>query len=196
MQQYVTDTQCLLWHMGDRRRLSKTAQRIFASAEEGRAQILVPSIVLVEAIFLVQRQRVKEDVLNKLLSITEQPDANFYVTPLNMAVVQALRSFGPAAVPERQTALLLQRRLRSHYHYSQQTWLLLRQDLSTPLVNVSKCQIKQLRVASGQRRRLSVGSAVCGGGQPYILLQICRLLLARRGAKAHAIGCSRPYSGV
>jgi len=100
MQRYVTDTHCLLWHMGDRRRLSKTALRIFTSAEEGRAQILVPSIVLVEAIFLVQRQRVKDDVLNKLLGITEQPDANFYVTPLNMAVVQALRSFGPAVVPE------------------------------------------------------------------------------------------------
>lgn len=100
MQRYVTDTHCLLWHMGDRRRLSKTAQRIFTSAEEGRAQIIVPSIVLVEAIFLVQRQRVKENVLNQLMDITEQSDANFYVTSLNMAVVQALRSFGPAAVPE------------------------------------------------------------------------------------------------
>lgn len=86
--------------MGDRRRLTKTVQRIFASAEEGRTQILVPSIVLVETIFLAQRQRVREEVLNKLLAISEAPDANFYVTPLNMAVIQALRSFGPAAVPE------------------------------------------------------------------------------------------------
>jgi PIN domain nuclease of toxin-antitoxin system len=100
MQQYVTDTQCLLWHMGDQRRLPKAVQRIFASTVEGRSQILVPSIVLVETVFLLQRQRVKEEVLNQVMQITEQPNANYYVTPLNLAVVQALRSFGPASIPE------------------------------------------------------------------------------------------------
>jgi predicted nucleic acid-binding protein len=86
--------------MGDRRRLSRPVQRIFTSAEEGRAQILVPSIVLVETIFLLQRQKVKESVLNNLMELTELPDANFFVTPLDLAVVHALQSFGPAAVPE------------------------------------------------------------------------------------------------
>lgn len=62
--------------------------------------MIVPSLVLVEAVFLLQRQKVKEDVLTKLFELSEQPDANFYVTPLDLAVVQALRSFGPAAVPE------------------------------------------------------------------------------------------------
>jgi predicted nucleic acid-binding protein len=62
--------------------------------------VIVPSIVLVEAVFLLQRQRMKEDVLAKLFELPEKSDANFYVTPLDLAVVHALRSFGPAAVPE------------------------------------------------------------------------------------------------
>ena len=100
MKQYVTDTQCLLWHLSEDRRLPRSARRILDAAEDGRAQVIVPSIVLVEAVFLLQRQKVKEDVLTKLFELSEQPDANFYVTPLDLAVVQALRSFGPAAVPE------------------------------------------------------------------------------------------------
>jgi PIN domain nuclease of toxin-antitoxin system len=34
------------------------------------------------------------------MTLSETADANIYITPLNMAVVQALRDFGPAAIPE------------------------------------------------------------------------------------------------
>lgn len=100
MKRYVTDTQCLLWSMAEDRRLPKAVRPIFQAADEGRAQILVPSIVLVEAIFLLQRQRVSDVVIRQLMQLSEEADSNFYVTPLDMAVVQALRDFGPTAVPE------------------------------------------------------------------------------------------------
>lgn len=100
MKQYVTDTQCLLWHLSEDRWLPRSVQRVLDAAEDGRAQVIVPSIVLVEAVFLLQRQKVKDDVFAQLFELSEQPDANFYVTPLDLAVVKALRAFGPAAVPE------------------------------------------------------------------------------------------------
>ena len=100
MKRYVTDTQCLLWYMAEDRRLPRATRPIFRAAEEGRAQILVPSIVMVEAIFLLQRQRVVESVISQLMQLTEETTSNFCVTPLNMTVVQSLRDFGPAAVPE------------------------------------------------------------------------------------------------
>lgn len=53
MKRYVIDTQCLLWYMAEDRRLPKTARAIFRAVEDGRAQLLVPSIALVEAIFFV-----------------------------------------------------------------------------------------------------------------------------------------------
>jgi len=68
--------------------------------EEGRAQIFVPSIVLIEAIFLLQRQRVPESIVLQLLQLSEDPSASICVTPLNMAVVSALSEFGPAVIPE------------------------------------------------------------------------------------------------
>jgi PIN domain nuclease of toxin-antitoxin system len=56
MSRFVTDTQCLLWYLTQDRRLPKVAQTAFRRAKEGHDQILVPSIVLVEAAFLADRQ--------------------------------------------------------------------------------------------------------------------------------------------
>ena len=91
MKRCATDTHCLLWFMAKDRRLPHAAQRALREAKENRAQILVPSIVLVEAIFLTQRQRVSEELLSQLMTLTEEPDASICVVPLDMAVVRAAK---------------------------------------------------------------------------------------------------------
>lgn len=100
MKRYVTDTQCLLWFVAKDHHLPHSARAVFNEAKAGRAQILVPSIVLVEAIFLLHRQRVKETVVGELMALSEEPDASVCVVPLDMAVVRAVHDFGPAAIPE------------------------------------------------------------------------------------------------
>lgn len=100
MKRYVVDTQCLLWYIARDRRLPKTIKQAFDAARDGQAQILVPSIVLVEALFLMQRQRMAGNVVAELLSLPETPDGSIQVIPLDMAVVRAVQAFGPAAVPE------------------------------------------------------------------------------------------------
>lgn len=100
MKRYVTDTQCLLWYMAAVRRLPRSARAVFQAVEQGRAQVAVPSIALVEAIFLLQRQRVPIAIVDRLLTLPEEPTATIYVTPLSMAVVIALSSIGPTIIPE------------------------------------------------------------------------------------------------
>ncbi|MEI2688599.1 MAG: PIN domain-containing protein [Anaerolineae bacterium] len=100
MKRYVTDTQCLLWYLADDRRLPRPANRAFRSADDGTAQILVPSIALVEAIFLAQRKRVSDALLKRVLDLREDPDVSITVVALDMAVVRAVNDFGSAAVPE------------------------------------------------------------------------------------------------
>ena len=100
MRRFVADTQCVLWYLARDRRLPKAARAAFDAAEDGRAQIVVPSIALVEAIFLVQRHRLPVHVLNQLLALPDMPDANIYVAPLDVAVARAVADFGPSAVPE------------------------------------------------------------------------------------------------
>lgn len=100
MKRYATDTQCLLWYLADDRRLPRAPARIFSAADNGDAQVLVPSIALVECIFLAHRRRVSESLVARVLQIKQDPDATLVVVPLDMDVVQAVADFGPAAVPE------------------------------------------------------------------------------------------------
>ena len=100
MKRYVTDTHSILWYLTTDHRLPRQVRRIFGSAEEGRVQILVPSIVLVEAIFLMQRERIPQSLVAELLALPEDPKAGICVVPLNGAVAQAVSDFGPAAVPD------------------------------------------------------------------------------------------------
>lgn len=100
MRQYVADTHALLWYLADDKRLSRAARRAFGEAENGHAHIVIPSVVLVEAVLLMQRQRVPEDTLRKVLALSDDPAANIYVVPLDVAVAREFASFGPVAIPE------------------------------------------------------------------------------------------------
>ena len=100
MKRYVADTHSILWHFAEDRHLSRRARKIFDSVEEGYAQVLVPSIVLVEAVFLAQRQRVSEEQVSQLFALSEDAEASICVVPLNVAVAQAVSDFGPAAIPD------------------------------------------------------------------------------------------------
>ena len=62
--------------------------------------MLIPSIVLVEAIFLMQRWRIPEAQVLKLFELSEDTEASICVVPLNMAVAQAVSDFGPVAIPD------------------------------------------------------------------------------------------------
>lgn len=100
MSRYVTDTHCLIWHLTKDRRLYKAARSIFQGAENGRDQVVVPSIVLVEATFLAQRHRLSDAIVAQLLNLSENDHQTFYVYPLDLPVVHTLSEFGPAVVPE------------------------------------------------------------------------------------------------
>lgn len=100
MRRYVADTHSILWYLAKDRRLSKRARSAFQAAKNDRAQILVPSIVLVEAIFLMQRRRIPEAQVSKLFDLSEDAEASICVVPLDMAVAQAVSDFGPVAVPD------------------------------------------------------------------------------------------------
>jgi PIN domain nuclease of toxin-antitoxin system len=100
VKRYVCDTQCLLWYVTRDRRLPKIARTAFEQAKEGVAQILVPSIVLVEVVFLAERQRVPRPILAQLMALSDMPSAGICVIPLDLTVARAVADFGPSAVPE------------------------------------------------------------------------------------------------
>lgn len=100
MRDLVADTHAVIWYLSGNKRLSRKVRTIFQKAVAGHGHVVIPSIVLVETIFLVQRERLDEEVVKTLLALTENPDDGIYIYPLNKGVVQALTHFGPVAIPE------------------------------------------------------------------------------------------------
>lgn len=100
MKEYITDTHALIWYLSDDRRLSRAALRAFTDAEQRRAFILVPSIVLVELVFLLQRERVPKALVDKAMVLSDEIGSEIRVVPLDLAVAREVASFGPAAIPE------------------------------------------------------------------------------------------------
>lgn len=100
MKRYITDTQCLLWYLAEDRHLPRAVRSIFAKTEASQAQVLVPSITLVEAIFLLQRQRVNQKVVDQLLTLSEDSAHSIYVVPLDIQVATAVGEFGSALITD------------------------------------------------------------------------------------------------
>lgn len=100
MSRFVADTHAVIWYFSANKRLSPKVRTIFSDANRGYKQVIVPSIVLVEVFFLLQRTRVSDEVTQEILALTESPTDGIYVYPLNKGVIDALAHFGPTAVPE------------------------------------------------------------------------------------------------
>lgn len=100
MNAVVTDTHAIIWYFSGNKRLSRKGRTIFEQAQLGQKQIVVPSIVLVETIFLLQRARIDKTIVQALLSLPESIQDSIYIYPLNKAVVSALGYFGSAVIPE------------------------------------------------------------------------------------------------
>jgi PIN domain nuclease of toxin-antitoxin system len=85
---YVADTHAFLWWLAQDARLGQQATAAFEAAEEGRANIIVPTIVLAESVRVVEKKRLTlrfEDVLRRL-----ETGWNYTAYPLDMAVVLQL----------------------------------------------------------------------------------------------------------
>ena len=100
MSGYVTDTHPLIWHMFGDRRLSAAAANVFSGADSGLHQILIPSIVLVEVVYLAERNRIDPTTLDKVLSMLDMASRNYEVALLDIGVVQKLREMDSTRVPE------------------------------------------------------------------------------------------------
>ena len=55
---YVTDSHSLIWYLLESPRLSFNANEVFKAVEQGKANLLIPAIVIAEIIFIVQGRKV------------------------------------------------------------------------------------------------------------------------------------------
>jgi len=100
MSAYVTDTHALLWHLSNDPALSGPAADLFRQADAGAVEIIIPSIALIEVVYLCERQRVPDDRIDRILALPSMPGSRYRMVPLDEPVVQALRRIPRDQVPD------------------------------------------------------------------------------------------------
>ncbi len=100
MSPFVTDTHALLWYLFDPPKLSTDARAAFLAAETAGAPIHVPSIVLVELRYLVEKGRFTEAQYKVVLETLRDDTLLPRVAALDADVADALASIPRTKVPD------------------------------------------------------------------------------------------------
>lgn len=86
MEIYIVDTHPLLWYVADDPRIGVNAKAILERAEAGEIQIIVPAIVLVEAIDILNKRRLQYDPTELLVQLRARPQ--FVIHDLNYQLIE------------------------------------------------------------------------------------------------------------
>jgi PIN domain nuclease of toxin-antitoxin system len=96
---FVTDAHALLWHLYWPRRLGAAARSAFAGADEGRARIHIPALVVAECLMVAEKGRLPGATLAHLLPLLEELEGsdNYRLIELVPATVLASHRFARIA---------------------------------------------------------------------------------------------------
>ncbi|NJL27810.1 MAG: type II toxin-antitoxin system VapC family toxin [Thermoanaerobaculia bacterium] len=97
---FVCDTHTLIWHLQDSASLSAKARSILDDVEAGRATAIIPSIVLVEIVYLAEKNRIDPSLVEMALSCFHGDGENYQIAALDLAVAEGLRRIPRSVVPD------------------------------------------------------------------------------------------------
>jgi PIN domain nuclease of toxin-antitoxin system len=105
----VVDTHSVIWYLQVDRRLSRAAETSMDGAlAEGHA-IHVPSICLVEMVYLIEKGRIPAVASDRVDEVVRDPDSGFQLAPLDLRVAEAIRRVARSEVPDMPDRILAAR---------------------------------------------------------------------------------------
>jgi PIN domain nuclease of toxin-antitoxin system len=100
MSDYVTDTHGLIWYLEDSPRLGREARRCFEACDRGESIIHVPTICLVEIIYLQEKGRIPAEMKLLLDEELATGSAGIFLSDLSSEVVEMLPKVPRNDVPD------------------------------------------------------------------------------------------------
>jgi PIN domain nuclease of toxin-antitoxin system len=88
----VADTHTIIWHLYDSDELSTNAKQIIEDTSVSGNQLLIASITIVEMTYLIDKKRIKPDVLDKLYEALDDPASNIDIVYLTTEVAQTVKA--------------------------------------------------------------------------------------------------------
>ena len=101
MSNYVTDTQALVKFMLGARVINERCHKAFLDADQGRNRIIIPAVVLMEILYLFEKNRISVDLLK-----TEElmKSSNYQFEPLSLEIIKTASEIDD--IPELQDRLI------------------------------------------------------------------------------------------
>ncbi len=100
MSRYVTDTHAFIWYLQSSVRLSTNANNVFKDADNGNHEIFVPSIVLVELIYLTEHKRIERKLVTDAFDLLTADSANYIIAPLDIETARVLPDIDRNKIPD------------------------------------------------------------------------------------------------
>ncbi|MBO1347794.1 MAG: PIN domain-containing protein [Hormoscilla sp. GUM202] len=91
----VTDTHALIWYLEDSSRLGDVANQTFAACERGEIVIYVPTICLVEIVYLQEKNRIPAD-----LKVRLNAGLQLVIADLTAEIVEVMATIPRSIVPD------------------------------------------------------------------------------------------------
>lgn len=89
---YIVDTHSLIWYFAKDKRLTNKIKNLLQEAEQGKNEIIIPAIVLLEAIDIQEKKRVRFKT-ERLLEFIEEKE-NFTIVDLNFSLIKEIIKIG------------------------------------------------------------------------------------------------------
>ena len=100
MPDVVTDTHALIWYLEDSPQLGADAGSAFEACDRGESVIYVPTICLVEIVYLQEKGRIPFDLKSALDAALQAGSTGLVPYYLSVDVVDALAQVSRAEVPD------------------------------------------------------------------------------------------------
>ena len=100
MSDAVTDTHALIWYLEDSSRLSTAANEVFNKCEKGELSIYIPTICLIEIIYLQEKGHISSGMKTQLDNALKTGSSGLILGDLTSGVADALATIPRNIVPD------------------------------------------------------------------------------------------------
>jgi PIN domain nuclease of toxin-antitoxin system len=100
MADYVADTHALIWYLENGPRLGSQARAAFDACDRGEIRIFVPTICLVEIVYLMEKGRVAPDMKAMVDTELKSGESGLVVIDLNVDVVEQVANVIRDDIPD------------------------------------------------------------------------------------------------
>ncbi|MGB3655636.1 MAG: type II toxin-antitoxin system VapC family toxin [Rivularia sp. (in: cyanobacteria)] len=100
MSDAVADTHALIWYLEDSSRLSTAANEIFNKCDKGELLIYIPTICLVEIVYLQEKGRISTGMKAQLDAALTTKSSGLVLANLTAGVVDSLATIPRDTVPD------------------------------------------------------------------------------------------------